>query len=112
MSELLSQNTNPVLFIKPINSNKEGLKISDVMASQNDILITIANQLQIDYETIDGIGLLNPQGLDQKRTRYHYFAVVENTEQTKTRTYEINGTSLDFANWKATDEYHEFQYYK
>ena len=108
----LEQNTNPILFIKPsgIGIDKE-LQISDVYASQNDILPTISAIYGMDYDVDWGLNLFSTQGKDKNRIRYHYYAVVENTMQTKTRTYEIKGTSLDFNNWYATDEYHEFGKY-
>ena len=107
----LEQNTNPILFIKPAGvGTGSKLQISDVSASQNDMLPTIAAMYGIKYDESWGIDLFHVQ--DQERIRYHYYAVVENTLQTKTRTYEIKGSSLDFANWNATDEYHEFgEYY-
>lgn len=107
----LEQNTNPILFIKPINNDNVSMQISDIYASQNDIIPTIASQLNIAYDEKWGIDLLNTNGEDKERKRYHYYAVVENTLQTKDRTYEIVGSSLDFQNWRATDEYHEFLYY-
>ena len=94
-----------------MNNSTESMKISDVYASQNDILPTIASQLNLEYDEKWGIDLLNTNGKDKNRKRYHYYAVVENTLQTKDRTYEIEGSSLDFNNWRATDEYHEFLYY-
>ncbi len=111
VTKMLEQNTNPILFIKPMNNSTESMKISDVYASQNDILPTIASQLNLEYDEKWGIDLLNTNGKDKNRKRYHYYAVVENTLQTKDRTYEIEGSSLDFNNWRATDEYHEFLYY-
>ena len=107
----LEQNTNPILFIKPMNNDKKKLEISDVYASQNDILPTIASQLGMEYDKQWGLDLLHTNGEDKLRKLYHYYAVVENTLQTKNRTYEIIGSSLDFNNWKETDEYHEFLYY-
>lgn len=111
VTKMLEQNTNPILFIKPVNNSGENMIISDVYASQNDILPTIASQLNLEYDVKWGFDLLNTNGKDKNRKRYHYYAVVENTLQTKDRTYEIEGSSLDFNNWRATDEYHEFLYY-
>lgn len=111
VTEELEQNTNPILFIKPMNNDNDKLEISDVYASQNDILPTIASQLGLEYDKEWGLDLLHTNGEDKLRKRYHYYAVVENSLQTKNRTYEIIGSSLDFNNWNATDEYHEFMYY-
>lgn len=113
VSTQLEQNTNPILFIKPsgVGMDRE-MQISDVYASQNDILPTISEIYGMKYDKDWGLNLFDTHGEDKNRTRYHYFAVVENTIQTKTRTYEINGNSLDFNNWYATDEYHKFgEYY-
>ncbi len=111
VTETLEQNTNPILFVKPAGQYQEELKISDRYASQNDLLPTLAPILGVNMEVDMGIDLLDPSIDDKDRVRYHYYTVVENTEQTKTRTYEIKGSSLDFANWIATEEYHEFLYY-
>lgn len=108
----LEQNTNPILFIKPAGvSDDEELKVSDVYASQNDILPTLASQVGIEVNKLWGINLFDTKGHDKERKRYHYYTVVENGEQTKLRTYVIDGSSLDFQNWYATDEYKEFRYY-
>lgn len=109
----LQQNTNPILFIKPFGVGvNEELKVSDVYASQNDMVPTIAAIHGIDYDERWGLDLFSTAGDDKNRTRYHYYAVVENTIQTKARTYTIEGSSLNFDNWYATEEYHEFgEYY-
>lgn len=108
----LEENTNPILFIKPagVGMDKE-MQISDVYASQNDILPTLSEIYGIKYNKEWGLNLLSTQEKDKSRTRYHYYAVVENGLQTKTRTYKIEGSSLDFCNWHATEEYHEFGKY-
>lgn len=113
VSEQLEQNTNPILFIKPRGADADReLQLSDVYASQEDLLPTVCAQLGLRYDTGEGMNLLDTQGADKERVRYHYYSVVENTIQTKARTYKITGNSLDFKNWEATDEYHEFgQYY-
>lgn len=111
VTETLEQNTNPILFIKPAGSYQEELVVSNVYASQNDMLPTLGSILDVKVEADMGIDLFDDSIDDVDRVRYHYYTVVENTEQTKTRTYEIKGSSLDFANWSATDEYHEFVYY-
>lgn len=113
VSEQLEQNTNPILFIKPhgVGADQE-LQISDVYASQNDLLPTICAALGMQYDLNWGMDLLDTHGMDKEQVRYHYYSVVENTIQTKARTYKITGSSLDFNNWEATDEYHEFgEYY-
>ncbi|MEE1255071.1 MAG: hypothetical protein UHN47_00950 [Lachnospiraceae bacterium] len=109
----LEQNTNPILFIKPAGADLEKeLIVSDVYASQNDIIPTLSGMYEIEYAKDWGINLFLAQDADKSRVRYHYYTVVENGIQTKARTYEINGSSLDFNNWNATDEYHEFgEYY-
>lgn len=109
VTEELTQETNPILFIKPCGVSADvPLQISDTMASQNDLLPTISAAIGIEYVDSWGLDLLNPNGKDTTRTRCHYYAVVENSIQTKTRKYNIDGNSRDFANWTATDEYHEF----
>lgn len=108
----LEQNTNPILFIKPAGVGRdEEMQVSDIYASQNDLLPTISAIYGLEYNAEWGLNLFLTQGKDKDRTRYHYYAVVENTLQTKTRTYEIKGSSLDFSNWHATEEYHEFGKY-
>lgn len=112
MSEQLEQNTNPILFIKPYGVGADWeLRISDVYASQNDLLPTICAALGLQYDINWGMDLLDTRGMDKERVRYHYYTVVENTVQTKVRTYKITGSSLDFNNWEATDEYREFGKY-
>lgn len=113
VAEELEQNTNPILFIKPSGEGTEKeMQVSDIYASQNDLLPTISALYDMDYDESWGLDLFSAKGKDKERTRYHYYAVVENGLQTKTRTYEIKGSSLDFDNWHATDEYHEFgEYY-
>lgn len=112
VSEQLEQNTNPILFIKPRGAGADrALQTSDVRASQEDLLPTVCAQLGLQYDAGRGINLLEAQGADKERVRYHYYSVVENTIQTKARAYKITGDSLDFKNWEATDEYHEFGKY-
>ncbi len=111
VTEALEQNTNPILFIKPAGRYKEELEISDICASQNDMLPTLAPILGVKVDADMGLDLFDASIDDKNRIRRHYYTVVENTEQTKTRTYEIRGSSLNFDNWSATDEYHEFLYY-
>lgn len=109
VTEELTQETNPILFIKPRGVSADvPLQTSDIMASQNDLLPTISAAIGIEYVDSWGLDLLNPNGKERTRTRCHYYAVVENSIQTKTRKYNIDGNSRDFANWTATDEYHEF----
>lgn len=109
----LEQNTNPILFIKPAGADLDKeLVVSDVYASQNDIIPTISSIYGMEYNKALGINLFSTQDEDKSRVRYHYYTIVENGIQTKARIYEINGNSLDFGNWYATDEYHEFgEYY-
>lgn len=111
VTENLEQATNPILFIKPAGLYENDLVISDACASQNDMLPTLGAILGIEVPEDMGENLLDTQAGCGNRIRYHYYTVVENTKQTKTRTYEIKGSSLDFANWSATDEYKEFIYY-
>lgn len=111
VTETLEQNTNPILFIKPAGVYEEELAVSNTYASQNDMLPTLAPILGVEVEADMGIDLFDVSIDAADRVRYHYYTVVENTEQTKTRTYEIRGNSLDFENWSATDEYKEFLYY-
>lgn len=109
VSAELPQTTNPILFIKPSGAGIDTpVEISDVMASQNDLLPTIAAEMDIAYDDAWGIDLLNPAGKDKTRIRYHYHTVVENGIQTKTRRYDIIGNSRYFENWIATDNYHKF----
>ncbi|MCM1182516.1 MAG: sulfatase-like hydrolase/transferase [Roseburia sp.] len=113
MSEQLEQNTNPVLFIKPFGAGADReLRISDVYASQNDLLPTVCAALGLQYDTAWGLNLSDTRGADKERVRYHYYTVVEDTVQTKVRTYKITGSSLDFKNWEATEEYREFGKYR
>ena len=104
-------NGNPILFIKPAGSYRDELVISNAYVSQNDMLPTLGPILGVEVAEDMGINLFDVSIDYTDRVRYHYYTVVENTEQTKTRTYEIKGSSLDFANWSATDEYNEFIYY-
>lgn len=55
VTEQLEQNTNPILFIKPFGVKaEEEMKVSEVYASQNDLLPTIAALHEIDYEIQGG----------------------------------------------------------
>ena len=111
VTEALEQNTNPILFIKPAGSCENELVVSNAYASQNDILPTLGPMLGVEVAENMGANLFDASIDYTNRVRYHYYTVVEDTEQTKTRTYEIKGSSLDFENWSATDEYNEFIYY-
>ena len=109
VAEKLSQNTNPILFVKPANAGAQTpLQYTTISASQNDLLPTIAGAMGIDYDEGEGLDLLHITGEDKKRKRYHYYTVVEDNIQTKARVYEIDGDSRDFANWTATQQYYEF----
>jgi hypothetical protein len=111
VTPLLTQNTNPILFIKLKDAGGSDMEISNVYASQNDIIPTISAVYNIGCDENMGLDLFDTKGLDRTRTRIHYFTVVENTKQTKTLTYEIIGSSLDFNNWHSTGEYHMFGKY-
>ena len=63
----------------------------------------------IAAEDGQGIDLLSSEAYNQERERFHYFHVVENMKQIAVRTYRIKGSSLDFNNWIATDEYNDFR---
>lgn len=107
---ILPENVNIILFIKPKGVSEGELNYSDTYASQDDILPTLAGVLNIgtdDFKT--GINLLSDEANNKTRERYHYFHVVEDTVQTATRTYIIKGNSLDFDNWVETEEYHDFR---
>jgi hypothetical protein len=109
----LNQNTNPILFIKPRGGGCEDeLVISDVYASQIDLLPTICAIYGIKCDVSDGLNLFDTKGEDKTRVRYHNYTVVENMIQVATLKYEIIGSSLDFNNWHSTGEYHKFgEYY-
>ena len=96
VAEKLSQNTNPILFVKPANAGAQTpLQYTTISASQNDLLPTIAGAMGIDYDEGEGLDLLHITGEDKKRKRYHYYTVVEDNIQTKARVYEIDGDSRD-----------------
>jgi arylsulfatase A-like enzyme len=108
----LEQNTNPILFIKPKGVGSDGeMAISDIYASQIDLLPTICSVYGINHDESDGLNLLDTKGEDKTRVRYHNYTVVENTIQVATLKYEIIGSSLDFNNWHSTGEYHMFGKY-
>jgi hypothetical protein len=109
--DVLPENTNIILFIKPKGVDSGELVYSSEYASQSDILTTISGIYDLKYNTDDGIDLLSDIGMitNNSRERYHYFHVVENTVQTSVRKYVIKGNSLDFNNWNATDEYYEWK---
>lgn len=109
MFEELQENTNPILFIKPSGVASGDLAVSDVYASQHDILYTIAQDLNLD-SALEGINLLDETQADAERVRYHYYDVVVGTRQMGIAPYEIKGSALDFANWTKTGEYKEFIY--
>lgn len=108
VAEELPQTTNPILFIKPAYSIGDGYVISDSFASQNDIMSTVANIYGIDSGDLTGINLLKDNGFG--RTRYHYYTVVRDSKQVQTRTYTVEGSSLDFNNWTPTDDYLDIYY--
>ena len=106
--EELEQAVNPILFIKRGGDINETMRTSDVCASQNDLLPTLASVMGIGYDKSWGLDLLNAAGKDKERERYHYYSVVEGGIQTKAKVYKIVGNSRDFSNWEATGEYREF----
>lgn len=108
-NNILPENTNIVLFIKPKGVSEGEIQYSDVYASQDDLLPTIAAMYNIDSKFEVGVDLFSDDVNYKERERYHYFHVVKETIQTSTRTYKIKGSSLDFENWKATEEYHDFR---
>lgn len=117
VSEELPDKTNPILMIKyPVSyvdkmaydkESQNGPNISNSKASLEDILPTIASILNIEYDG-NGVGADLTGEVDNNRIRYHYFAVVEDTNQTGTLKYEVDGSSRDFNSWKNTGEYHKF----
>ena len=50
--------------------------------------------LDVEVDADMGIDLFDASIDTSDQVRYHYYSVVENTEQTKTRTYEIRGVPL------------------
>ncbi len=108
VAEELAQNTNPIIFVKPAGVSAGELEIKNIPVSQEDILCTISEVLGLDA-SLDGINLME-QTEEPERIRYHYYAVVEGTEQVGIATYEITGNSLEFENWHKTDEFYEFVY--
>ena len=115
VAEELPNKTNPILMIKLPNAkgtSADGPIVSDTKATLEDILPTIAGTLNIDYDG-NGVGCDLTKGVDDNRVRYHYFAVVEDTNQTGTLKYEIDGSSNEFDSWKNIGEYHKFgEYYE
>lgn len=115
----LPNNTNPILLIKYPDCIGEvvcndylenGPKVSYSKASLEDILPTIGGILNVNYS---GNGVNLREVVSNDRIRYHYFAVVEDTKQTGTLKYEINGSSRNFDCWENTGEYHKFgDYYE
>lgn len=108
VAEELAQPTNPILFLKPPFSNDKGYVTSDFYASQNDVMSTLANLYQLDSTGLTGVDLLGHN--DKGRIRYHYYTVVKDSKQVKTRTYQVVGESSDFNNWIPTDEYMDIYY--
>lgn len=106
----LPEKVNVIMYVKPRGSSEEPLRYSEAYAAQSDLLPTLAGELGIVSDEEWGVDLLSDKAYDQKRERVHYFHVVEDMVQTSVRTYRIIGSSLDFNNWIATDEYHDFRY--
>lgn len=105
----LPEKVNIIMYVKPRGSSEEPLRHSEVYASQSDLLPTLAGALGIYADEEWGIDLLSAKAYDQERERFHYFHVVEDMKQIAVRTYRIIGSSLDFNNWIATDEYNDFR---
>jgi len=105
----LPEKVNVILYVKPRGSLNEPLRYSEAYAAQGDLLPTLAGELGISANKEWGIDLLSTEADDRERERVHYFHVVENMKQTAVRTYKIKGSSLDFNNWIATDEYNDFR---
>ncbi len=109
--EQLEQSTNPILFIKPAGvGDDKDLTVSDIYASQEDILPTIATICKLPAMQTEGINLFDAKEVDQNRVRKHCYTVVKNNEQVALRTYLIKGSSLDFNNWEDTDDIIMFSY--
>ncbi len=106
---VLPEKVNIILYVKPKGSAEEPLRYSEAYASQCDLLPTLAGEVGIAAEDGQGIDLLSSEAYNQERERFHYFHVVENMKQIAVRTYRIKGSSLDFNNWIATDEYNDFR---
>ena len=107
--DILPENVNIILFIKPKGDSLEKLKYSDEYASQNDLIPTIEALTGMNLDSKEGVNLFSDEAKNKDRIRYHYFHVVDKTVQKFTRTYEIKGNSLNFDNWIETDEYHDFK---
>lgn len=106
---VLPEKVNVIMYIKPRGSSEEPLCYSETYAAQSDLLPTLAGAIGITADKEWGIDLLSDDASNLGRERVHYFHVVENMVQTAVRTYKIKGSSLDFNNWIATDEYNDFR---
>lgn len=111
--EELCEETNPILFIKPLGENdKEPLKENDCRASLEDILAVISDEMNIDYTDDIGLNILKESETStRERIRFHYYSVVKDEEQIGALKYVIDGDSSTFSNWKKTDEFHKYSYY-
>ena len=109
--EILPEKVNIILFIKPKGTSDEPFICSDKLAAQCDLLPTLGEVTGVLCGYESGIDLMSDKTADEGRERLHYFHVVENTVQTSVRTYKIKGSSLNFDNWIATDEYYDFRKY-
>ncbi len=112
-NEELPEETNPILFIKPMGENdREPVKENNCRASLEDILAVMSYEMGINYSDGIGINILNEnEDSTEERIRFHYYSVVQNGEQIGALKYVIDGDSNVFSNWKKTDEILKYSFY-
>lgn len=101
VADRLSQATNPILLIKYPHSNATEITISDVPATQPDIMATVLDTIGMKDSITSGQSLRSKK--DTGEIRVHRFAVVDGDKQIGTIDYEIDGDASVFDNWHVTD---------
>ncbi|MDD7369088.1 MAG: sulfatase-like hydrolase/transferase [Berryella intestinalis] len=100
----LEKVTVPYMLVKPAQSaelDSQPYKVSQAPVAAEDVLPTCIKYMGGDYSTYPGYSMDEiPEGL--QRPRFFNMTLDRDAKDYKIIQYEVNGDSLDFANWKLT----------
>lgn len=115
--EGIKQPSNPVMFVKPLESAEEAAKplvTDDKPVSSLDLQATILDAMGLDWseyanrEAYPGFSMLGP--IDQGRKRYYLTTdSLPDLTETRFREYLIDGDARDFSHWTETGRFIDAQ---